>query len=135
MHMQGTPQNMQDNPQYNNISEDLILDFSKKTSELKKMGLNDIIIDLGFGFGKTVSHNYELLRNLDLFHALECPILTGISRKSMLYKPLDISAKEALNATTYANTIALQKGSQILRVHDVKEAQEIIALNALLLNS
>ena len=135
MHMQGTPQNMQDNPQYNNISEDLILDFSKKTSELKKMGLNDIIIDLGFGFGKTVSHNYELLRNLDLFHALECPILTGISRKSMLYKPLDISAKEALNATSYANTIALQKGSQILRVHDVKEAQEIIALNALLLNS
>ena len=135
MHMQGTPQNMQDNPQYNNITEDLILDFSKKTSELKKMGLNDIIIDLGFGFGKTVSHNYELLRNLDLFHALECPILTGISRKSMLYKPLDISAKEALNATTYANTIALQKGSQILRVHDVKEAQEIIALNALLLNS
>lgn len=135
MHMQGTPQNMQDNPQYNNISEDLILEFSKKTSELKKMGLNDIIIDLGFGFGKTVSHNYELLRNLDLFHALECPILTGISRKSMLYKPLGISAKEALNATTYANTIALQKGSQILRVHDVKEAQEIIALNALLLNS
>lgn len=135
MHMQGTPQNMQDNPQYNNITEDLILDFSKKTSELKKMGLNDIIIDLGFGFGKTVSHNYELLRNLDLFHSLEYPILTGISRKSMLYKPLDISAKEALNATTYANTIALQKGSQILRVHDVKEAQEIIALNALLLNS
>lgn len=133
MHMQGTPQNMQKKPQYTNIIQDIMLDFSKKSYELKKLGLNDLIIDLGFGFGKTVAHNYELLNNLDVFHSLDCPILTGISRKSMLYKPLEISAQEALNATTYANTIALQKGSQILRVHDVKEAAEIIKLNNLLL--
>lgn len=135
MHMQGTPQNMQKNPNYSNITEEILSDFAKKSAELKKLGLNDLIIDLGFGFGKTIEHNYELLNNLDLFHTLNCPILTGVSRKSMLYKPLEIEAKNALNATTFANTIAIQKGSQILRVHDVKEANEIIKLNALLSNS
>ena len=132
MHMQGTPQNMQKDPRYNNITTEIIMSFAKKTAVLRNLGLNDIIIDLGFGFGKTIAHNYELLNNLERFHSLDCPILTGISRKSMLYKPLDISSKEALNATTFANTIALQKGSQILRVHDVKEAFEIVQLNNLL---
>ena len=135
MHMQGTPQNMQNNPSYSNITQEIMIDFAEKSATLRKMGLNDLILDLGFGFGKTIEHNYTLLKDLALFHELDCPILTGISRKSMLYKPLNSSASEALNATTYANTIALQKGSQILRVHDVKEAQEIISLQRLLEHS
>ena len=128
MHMQGTPQNMQENPTYKNIVLEIIKEFSEKSFKLKAMGLNDLIIDVGFGFGKTMAHNYELLANLELFQNLDCPILTGISRKSMLYKPLEITPKEALNATTIANTIALQKGSQIIRVHDVKEAMECIKI-------
>lgn len=132
MHMKGTPQNMQDNPHYKDILQELTYDFANKSAKLKKLGLNDLIIDLGFGFGKTISDNYMLLNNLDRFHNLDCPILTGVSRKSMLYKPLNIDAKTALNATTFANTIALQRGSHILRVHDVKEANEIIKLHSLL---
>lgn len=128
MHMQGTPQNMQQNPTYKDITHDLIYFFSKKVKELRDLNVNDIIIDLGFGFGKTIEHNYQLLNNLDLFKSLELPILTGISRKSMLYKLLDTSPKEALNATTAANTIALLKGTHILRVHDVKEATEAIKI-------
>ncbi|MFC2110637.1 dihydropteroate synthase [Bacteroidota bacterium] len=128
MHMQGTPQNMQANPTYTNITQDILKEFSEKAFQLKKMGLNDLIFDVGFGFGKTIAHNYELLNNLDLFKSLDCPILTGVSRKSMLYKPLETSPQEALNATTVAHTIALQKGSQILRVHDVKEAVEAIKI-------
>ncbi|WP_243739435.1 dihydropteroate synthase [Flavicella sediminum] len=128
MHMQGTPQTMQNNPTYSNITQDILKDFSEKAFQLKKMGLHDLIFDVGFGFGKSVSDNYELLKNLDLFQSLDCPILTGISRKSMLYKPLDISAQDALNATSVAHTIALQKGSQLLRVHDVKEAVETIKI-------
>ena len=128
MHMQGTPQNMQINPKYTNIAQEILLDFSKKVTRLKQLGHIDLIIDVGFGFGKTIAHNYELLQNLDLFQELDCPILTGVSRKSMLHKPLNISPKEALNATTVAHTIALQKGSQILRVHDVKEAMEAIQI-------
>ena len=134
MHMQATPQDMQQNPCYTDITKELLSDFAVKSAKLKKLGLNDLIIDLGFGFGKTIEHNYKLLSNLHLFHQLNCAILTGISRKSMLYKPLKIDPKNALNATTFANTIAIQKGSQILRVHDVKEASEIIKLNALLSN-
>ena len=134
MHMQATPQDMQDNPCYTDITKELLSDFAVKSAELKKLGLNDLIIDLGFGFGKTIEHNYKLLSDLHLFHQLNCAILTGISRKSMLYKPLEIDPQNALNATTFANTIAIQKGSQILRVHDVKEANEIIKLNALLSN-
>jgi len=132
MHMQGTPQNMQDAPQYTNITQEILFELSKKSAKLKKLGLNDLIVDLGFGFGKTIAHNYELLNNLDFFHQLNCPILTGISRKSMLYKPLNISANKAINATTVAHTIALLKGSKILRVHDVKEAMQAITITALL---
>ena len=132
MHMQGTPQNMQDNPNYKNVTQEIMFSLSKKSTELKNLGLNDLIIDLGFGFGKTIEHNYELLKNIDYFQHLDAPILTGISRKSMLYRPLGIEPKDALNATTFANTIAIQKGTSILRVHDVKEANEVIQLNNLL---
>lgn len=128
MHMQGTPQNMQTKPIYNNIINEVLFYFSKKISELRALGVNDVIVDVGFGFGKTLEHNYQLLANLELFKKLEVPILTGVSRKSMLFKPLNISANEALNATTAANTIALLNGATILRVHDVKEAIETITI-------
>ncbi len=126
MHMKGTPQNMQKNANYDNLIKDIIYFFSKKVNELRELGLNDIVLDVGFGFSKTLDQNYELLQNLNLFKNLELPILTGISRKSMLYKLLDISPKEALNSTSVANTIALLQGATILRVHDVKEAMETI---------
>jgi len=128
MHMQGAPQTMQTNPVYDNIVKDVLFYFSKKISELHSLGVNDIIADVGFGFGKTIEHNYELLSQLELFKNLEVPMLVGVSRKSMLFKPLNISAKEALNATTSANTIALLNGANILRVHDVKEAMETIKI-------
>ena len=128
MHMQGTPQNMQENPQYENVTTQVISFFAEQLFKLRQLKVNDIIIDPGFGFGKTLEHNYELLKNLSLFKNLEVPILAGISRKSMLYKPLNISAKDALNATTSANTIALLNGANILRVHDVKEAVEAIKI-------
>ncbi len=132
MHMQGTPQNMQQNPKYENVLTDIMYYFSEKINALHALKVNDIIIDLGFGFGKTTTHNYTLLKNLAYFKTLEKPILTGISRKSMLYKPLKISAQQALNATTVANTLALTQGSSILRVHDVKEAMEAIKITQLL---
>ncbi|CAI8156016.1 MAG: Dihydropteroate synthase [Polaribacter sp. SA4-10] len=128
MHMLGTPQNMQKNPIYSDITHELISFFSDKIFKLHQLKLNDIIIDVGFGFGKTIDHNFELLKNLSLFKNLDTPVLVGISRKSMLYKTLDISAQEALNATTSANTIALLNGANILRVHDVKEAVEAIKI-------
>jgi dihydropteroate synthase len=128
MHMLGTPQSMQLNPTYNNVTTELIYFFSEQISKLHQLQLNDIIIDVGFGFGKTIEHNYELLKNLALFKELDVPVLAGISRKSMLYKTLDITAQEALNATTSANTIALLNGANILRVHDVKEAYEAIKI-------
>ena len=128
MHMQGTPQSMQLNPVYENVVTDLISFFAEQLHKLRELKVNDIIIDVGFGFGKTNEHNYELLKKLSLFKSLEVPILTGVSRKSMLYKTLDISAKEALNATTVANTIALLNGTNILRVHDVKEAIEAVKI-------
>jgi len=134
MHMQGTPQNMQSNPTYNDIVNEVLFYFSKKIVELRDLGINDIITDVGFGFGKTLEHNYHLLKNLSLFKNLDVPILAGISRKSMLFKPLNISTKEALNATTSANTIALLNGASILRVHDVKEAMETIKIIELLNN-
>lgn len=132
MHMQGTPQNMQQNPTYANVVTDLLYYFSKKLVELHKLGVNDVITDMGFGFGKTVDHNYQLLKNLELFKNLEAPILVGLSRKGMLYKPLNITAESALNTTTAANTIALLNGASILRVHDVKEAVESIKIVELL---
>lgn len=128
MHMAGTPQTMQENPLYSNIVHELISYFSQKIHTLKSMQVNDLIIDVGFGFGKTMAHNYSLLKELSLFRALEVPILSGLSRKSMLYNLLDITADQALNASTAAHTIALVNGTNILRVHDVKEAIEAIKI-------
>jgi dihydropteroate synthase len=128
MHMLGTPQNMQQNPVYKDVTKEIISFFAAQIHKLHQLKLNDIIIDVGFGFGKTIDHNFEILKNLSLFKNLDAPILAGISRKSMLYKTLDISAQEALNATTSANTIALLNGANILRVHDVKEAVEAVKL-------
>ncbi|MCF6212761.1 MAG: dihydropteroate synthase [Flavobacteriaceae bacterium] len=128
MHMLGTPQNMQDNPQYDNIIFDIRHYFSEKITQLRSLGVNDIILDVGFGFGKNLEHNYTLLKNLNLFTCFDLPVLAGISRKSMLYNVLKTTAKKSLNATTIANTIALQNGAAILRVHDVKEAQETVQI-------
>jgi len=128
MHMQGTPQTMQNNPVYEDVTMEVNQFLSEKISELKKLGINDIILDPGFGFGKTVEHNYELLRNLDLIGFGEFPLLVGVSRKSMITRLLNVSPGEALNGTTALNTIALQKGANILRVHDVKEAKETIQI-------
>lgn len=128
MHMQGTPQNMQLNPVYTDIVKEVILFFATQLAKLRALKVNDVIIDVGFGFGKTTAHNYELLQKLSLFESLEVPILTGVSRKSMLYKLLDILPADALNATTVANTIALLNGTNILRVHDVKQAVEAVKI-------
>ncbi len=126
MHMLGTPQNMQQDPQYKDITKEILLFFAEQIFALRQLQVNDIIIDVGFGFGKTTAHNFELLKNVSFLKNLEVPILTGFSRKSMLYKMLQITPEEALNATTVANTIALLHGATILRVHDVKEAMEAI---------
>lgn len=128
MHMQGTPQTMQRSPKYNDVVHEVIYYFSKKINELHALNVNDIIIDVGFGFGKTQNQNYELLKNLSLFTNLEVPILTGVSRKSMLYQLIETTPEGALNATTVANTVALMNGTNILRVHDVKEANEAIKI-------
>ena len=128
MHMQGTPQTMQTHPTYKNVVSDILYYFSEKISILHALKVNDIIIDVGFGFGKTLEHNYELLRDLELFETFELPLLVGLSRKSMLYKLLETTPQKALNATTVANTIALLNGASILRVHDVKEAVEAIKI-------
>lgn len=132
MHMQGTPENMQQNPQYENVIRDLILFFNDKIEKLKQLNVKDIIIDPGFGFGKTIEHNYTILKNLETFKLLELPILVGISRKSMIYKPLNTKPEQALNGTTVLNTLAILKGASILRVHDVKQAAETIRLLELL---
>jgi len=128
MHMLGTPATMQMNPAYKNIVQDITLYFSKKIRELRKLGVNDIIIDPGFGFGKTLEHNYEILGKLNHFQALGVPLLAGLSRKSMIYKLLNTNAEGALNGTIAANMIALQNGASILRVHDVKEALECVKI-------
>ncbi|MGY3053463.1 dihydropteroate synthase [Pedobacter sp. UYEF25] len=132
MHMQGSPQNMQKNPTYKNVVLDVLEFFTTKTAELLKLGVKDVIIDPGFGFGKTSVHNYELLRNLDSVKILGLPIMAGLSRKGMIYNPLKITAQQALNGTSILNTVALQNGASILRVHDVKEAIECITLMGLL---
>jgi len=128
MHMQGTPENMQQNPTYQNIIRELLLFFNDRIEKLKQLNVKDIIIDPGFGFGKTLEHNYSILKNLDTFKLHELPILVGISRKSMIYKYLHSKPELALNGTTVLNTIAILKGASILRVHDVKEAVETIRL-------
>lgn len=128
MHMQGTPQNMQANPTYNNVTQDVLFYFSKKVAEARSHGINDVIIDPGFGFGKTITHNYQLLNELELLRNAELPVLIGLSRKSMIYKVLDTTPEHALNGTIALNFLALHKGTQILRVHDVKEAKECVTL-------
>ncbi len=127
-HMQGTPQNMQNSPHYDNLMRETFLYFSEKIQSLHDRGLNDIILDPGFGFGKTLDHNYELLSHLDEFKIFELPILVGLSRKSMITKLLDVPTTEALNGTSVANTIALMKGADIIRVHDVKEAVQAVKI-------
>ena len=124
MHHKGTPEQMQKNPHYDNVVIEVMKYLVKKVTALRKSGLNDIIIDPGFGFGKNTEHNYTLLKNLRLFNAIDCPLLVGISRKSMITKVLDVKSEIALNGTTVLNTIALMNGASILRVHDVKEAVE-----------
>ncbi|CAM1366547.1 Dihydropteroate synthase [Tenacibaculum sediminilitoris] len=128
MHMQGTPQNMQQAPSYENVVTEVISFFAEQLFKLRRLKVNDVLIDVGFGFGKTMNQNYELLKHLSLFKSLEVPILTGVSRKSMLYKLLETTPQEALNATTVANSIALLNGTHILRVHDVKEAVEAVKI-------
>ena len=128
MHMQGVPGNMQENPKYKNISLDIIKYFAEKISLAKQIGINDVIIDPGFGFGKTLDDNYKLLKNLKDFEILELPILVGLSRKSMIYNQLETSSDNAITGTIAANTIALLNGANILRVHDVKEAKDGIKI-------
>ena len=128
MHMRGTPKTMQSLTEYDNLFKDISFYFSQKIEELKNAGVKDIILDPGFGFAKTIEQNYDLLDNLEAFQLFERPILAGLSRKSMIYKKLKITPEESLNGTIALNTIALQKGAKILRVHDVKEAMELIQL-------
>lgn len=132
MHCQGTPQTMQQAPTYKNVTAEVITDLSRKVRQLRQRGARDIIIDPGFGFGKTLEHNYTLLRQLEDFRIFDLPLLVGISRKSMITRPLDITADEALNGTTALNAFALMKGANILRVHDVKAAIEVVKLYSLL---
>jgi dihydropteroate synthase len=124
MHMQGTPDTMQQAPHYDNLRREVMLYFAERIDRLCQMGAKDIIVDPGFGFGKTLEHNYELFHHLDDFNLFNLPLLVGISRKSMIYKLLGGTPQTSLNGTTVLNTIALMKGAHILRVHDVKEAVE-----------
>lgn len=128
MHMRGTPKTMTQLTDYDNITTEVIYDLSAKIREARAAGINDIIVDPGFGFAKTPRQSFELLKNLKLLQTLEAPILSGVSRKSFIYKTLQITPQEALNGTTVMNTIAILNGSAILRVHDVKEATECIKL-------
>lgn len=128
MHMRGTVDTMTQHTDYQNVAYEVLDELEKKLSILKGMGQKDIIIDLGYGFSKTLEQNYQLLAKMEVFKMLECPILAGLSRKSMIWKKLEILPENALNGTTVLNTIALQKGANILRVHDVNEAMEVIKL-------
>jgi dihydropteroate synthase len=128
MHMKGTPQTMQSLANYDDLLKEMNYYFSERIAKARRFGLNDIIIDPGFGFAKTLEHNYELLQNLELLQFHDLPILAGISRKSMIYKALETSPEEALNGTTFLHAFCLQKGANILRVHDVKEAVECVKL-------
>lgn len=128
MHMQGTPENMQQNPQYEDVIQEVKSFFEEKLTLLEGMGVQDVLLDVGFGFGKSMEHNYALLKHLDMFQDLGKPILAGISRKSMLYKLLDSTPEKVLPATSAAHTLALLNGASILRVHDVKEAKEVVKM-------
>lgn len=128
MHMRGTPETMSTLTTYDAIIKDMLYYFSERISAARKLGINDLIIDPGFGFAKTLDQNYEVLQHLDLFQILDLPVLSAVSRKSMIYKTLDSNAEDALNGTTVLNTISLLKGAKILRVHDVKPAVECVRL-------
>ncbi|MDE3236000.1 MAG: dihydropteroate synthase [Bacteroidota bacterium] len=128
MHMKGTPQNMQQNPTYENVTQEVLDFFIQQTEQCRLAGIHDIIIDPGLGFGKTIRHNFQLLHDLGIFKILEKPLLLGVSRKSTIYKTLGITPEEALNGTTVLHTLGLLNGAHILRVHDVKEAVEAIQL-------
>lgn len=128
MHMQGTPQNMQAQPHYDNLLKEIFLYFARKVQQLRDLGVKDIILDPGFGFGKTLEHNYELMAHLEEFSIFELPLLVGVSRKSMIYHLLGGTPQDALNGTTVLDTVALMKGADILRVHDVREAVEAVKM-------
>ena len=128
MHMRGNPKNMQNNPLYENVIVEIIENLSKKVFEATEAGVIDVIIDPGFGFGKTIEHNYKILSELSFFKELDCPILVGLSRKSMIYNPLEEKPENVLNGTTCLNTVSILNGANILRVHDVKEAKEVVKL-------
>jgi dihydropteroate synthase len=128
MHMRGTPENMTQHNQYDNLVKEIIDYFHKKIYQLQTLGVKDIIIDPGFGFAKNIAQNFDLLKNLNQLSILGKPILAGLSRKSMIWKTLSIAPEEALNGTTSLNTLALINGASILRVHDVKQASEVIKL-------
>ena len=132
MHMQGDSKNMQVNPKYEDVNSDIISFFEQKVKYLNTKGFKKIIIDPGFGFGKTIEHNYKILKNLKKFRELNLPILAGLSRKSMIYNLLEISTEEALNGTSIVNTISLLNGANILRVHDVKQAVECIRIYSMI---
>lgn len=128
MHMQGRPENMQDAPFYNEVTQEIISFFEEKIELFKAKGIKEVVLDPGFGFGKTIAHNYQLMAELDQFTRLNFPILVGVSRKSMIYKLLNCSPDEALTGTVALNTFALLKGASILRVHDVKAAKEVVQI-------
>ena len=128
MHMKGVPETMHLDIIYENIIKEILDFFIKKINECRLAGIKDVIIDPGFGFGKTIEHNFTLLKNLSIFKMLERPVMAGISRKSTIYKTLNTSVEDSLNGTTVLNTLALQNGANILRVHDVKEAKEAVTL-------
>ncbi len=128
MHAKGTPDTMQQQAHYEDVVQEVLDFIIEETGKLRALGVRDVIIDPGFGFGKTIAHNFQLLKRLHVFRILPCPILVGISRKSMIYRTLGCSPEEALNGTTALNMVALQQGASILRVHDVKEAVQVIQL-------
>ena len=135
MHMQGIPENMQQNPSFKNVVNEVIQFFGERLYKLKKLGVNDVVIDPGFGFGKTMDQNYTLLAELDSFKVLELPVMAGISRKSMIYKVLESDSDHALNGTTAAHMAALMKGVSLLRVHDVQAAVETVKIFQQIVNS
>lgn len=134
MHMRGTPKNMVELNSYDDLVQDILFYFSQRIAEARELGINDLIVDPGFGFSKNIQQNFELMSRMELFKTLELPILSGISRKSMIYKSLETTPNEALNGTTVLNTVSLLKGASILRVHDVKEAMECVKLTTAILN-
>ncbi|MEN8229574.1 MAG: dihydropteroate synthase [Bacteroidota bacterium] len=135
MHMQGTPSSMQEAPEYNNVVDDLLQFFGERVQKLRKLGVNDIVIDPGFGFGKRLEQNYKILLDLDAFQFLELPLMVGISRKSMIYRPLELDPEQSLNGTTAAHMAALLKGANLLRVHDVEAAVETVKIFRQIVNS